>query len=553
MDHKPPSDSQRPLIDVLSALSRGPTRYDEKEELARGGMGSIHRVWDRELRREAAMKVFLGPGEVPQDASRDSAVDPRLARFVEEAQVTGQLDHPGIPPVHELGLDAEGNLFFTMQLVRGKTLGEVLELSRAGDPHWTQGRILRALVRVCEAVAYAHARGVVHRDLKPANIMVGPFGEVYVMDWGLAKIQGADERPLPAASERVQSDRAAHTSSSSASYLSTLDGSVLGTPAYMPPEQARGRQQDVGPHSDVYAIGAILYECLTSRAPYASHAEERTAVDVLRAVLDGPPAAIDTIVPDVPDELTAIAEKAMAREASERYAGPMEIAADLDQFFERPVTRARNVLRQSRLITGLLWVFGFMFWTMVIGFVLASGVLLLSQGSSQTNLAIDLPVRFQATEPGFAFTGQEEWIHEVRVGELGGNLQVTSSRKLFLVIMSTLGLGALAFFLYIVHQTRHILRSLRRGDPFSNSNTARMRRIGGAMLLLGILKTVQNPITAVFAQRILRAEGVAWSNAAEIAYTELLIAALILVLAEVFRVGAELENRSSTASEPAVS
>ncbi|MCA8956066.1 MAG: serine/threonine protein kinase, partial [Planctomycetes bacterium] len=154
-------------------------RYRTEREVARGGMGAVLQVWDVDLRRRLAMKVLLGERAAAE--SRTSVDRRLLARLLEEAQVTAQLDHPGIVPVHELGLGDDGEVFFTMKLVRGKTLGTVFDELAAGEGGWTQTRVIGHLVRVCEAMSYAHAKGVIHRDLKPANVMVGKFGEVYVM------------------------------------------------------------------------------------------------------------------------------------------------------------------------------------------------------------------------------------------------------------------------------------------------------------------------------------------------------------------------------------
>jgi len=163
------------LLDRLKRPRRGGERYVEGEELARGGMGSIVRAHDDDLDRDVAMKVMLGRG------SR------QVARFLEEARVTGHLEHPGVVPVHELGVDERGRVFFTMRLIEGRDLREIIRLVRARAEGWTLTRALEVLLKVCDTVAYAHSRGVVHRDIKPANVRVGSFGEVYVMDWGLAR------------------------------------------------------------------------------------------------------------------------------------------------------------------------------------------------------------------------------------------------------------------------------------------------------------------------------------------------------------------------------
>src|SRR5258707_14606525 len=202
-------------------------------EIGRGGMGAILRVWDEELGRHLAMKVALA----------DGSTSTRLVRFLEEARVTGQLDHPGIVPVHELGLDPEGRRYFTMKLVEGRDMKQILELVFAGEGGWNETRALGVILKVCEAMAYAHKKGIIHRDLKPANVMVGGFGEVFVMDWGLARVLNrADLRDIRL-SDGADPGPAADT------HLLTMDGAVLGTPAYMPPEQARGDVDKLSPRS----------------------------------------------------------------------------------------------------------------------------------------------------------------------------------------------------------------------------------------------------------------------------------------------------------------
>ncbi|MFM7281588.1 MAG: protein kinase domain-containing protein, partial [Planctomycetia bacterium] len=267
-------------------------------------------VRDRLLQRELAMKVLRGEpssGATPLPGSaRDSQ---RVRRFLGEARLTAKLDHPGIVPVHELGVDAHGTPFFTMRLVRGSSLADVLKAARAGDRHWTLSRVLEVMLKVCDAVAYAHSQGVVHRDLKPTNIMVGAFGETYVMDWGLARGGEMEEHPGSLSSfQRGSSDDPI-----------TDDGDVLGTPNYMPPEQASGVQQQVGPRSDVYALGAILYQLLTGRPPFADLVERGEAPTVLAALLKREPTPIRVLAPHAPKELVAVAEKAMSRDAGDRY------------------------------------------------------------------------------------------------------------------------------------------------------------------------------------------------------------------------------------------
>ncbi|MCB9898535.1 MAG: protein kinase [Planctomycetes bacterium] len=360
----PPSDAGAPLhpttASVLAALSRrGVTlpgasrpaagtdvdapRYTVLDQLARGGMGVVMRVRDEDLRRELAMKVLDRAGRTGDP----TASDPRdLGRFLEEAQVTGQLDHPGVPPIHELGLDKDGRLFFTMKLVRGGTFADVIAHVHAGTEHWTLTRALGVVLKVCEAMAYAHHKGVVHRDLKPANVMVGRFGETYVMDWGLAKVLVERSEPGAAIDDSmfvsrsiVHTDRREAADDIDSSHV-TLDGDVIGTPAYMAPEQARGDLASVGAHSDVYAVGAMLYHLVAGRSPYLEPGVRVSPHSVLRWVLDGPPKPLAQLAPDAPPELVAVIEKAMAREPSARYASMLALSEDLQAFIEDRVVRA---------------------------------------------------------------------------------------------------------------------------------------------------------------------------------------------------------------------
>jgi serine/threonine-protein kinase len=234
-------------------------RYETVGELARGGVGIVFKTRDTDLGREVAMKVMRPElGTSPE----------LLHRFVEEAQIGGQLQHPGIIPVYELGLRPDERAFFTMKLIKGGTLAELLG-ERAG-PGENRHRLLGVFRQVCDTISYAHARGVVHRDLKPANIMVGSFGEVIVVDWGFAKVIArggvADERrTLRSANDTVV--RTVRTGSQGSAAESRA-GSVMGTPAYMPPEQALGQIEQVDRRSDVFALGAILCEILTGDPPY---------------------------------------------------------------------------------------------------------------------------------------------------------------------------------------------------------------------------------------------------------------------------------------------
>ncbi len=245
------------------------SRYQVLGEVARGGLGVVLKGRDLDLGRDVAVKVLH------ERFKGDRSV---IERFVEEAQIGGQLQHPGIVPVYELGLRPDERPFFAMKLVKGETLAALLGKRRA--PAHDLQRFLRVFQQICQTIAYAHARRVVHRDLKPSNVLVGAFGEVQVVDWGFAKVLRsggvADE---PAVSGERDDVSVIETIRSSAGSTHSIAGSVMGTPAYMPPEQARGDVEQMDPCSDVFSLGAVLCEILTGRPPY----DERDPLAAMRA------------------------------------------------------------------------------------------------------------------------------------------------------------------------------------------------------------------------------------------------------------------------------
>ncbi|MBP8300236.1 MAG: protein kinase [Planctomycetes bacterium] len=326
----PASETLKGLLGRLGGTADRWSRYAIGSELARGAMGRIMVAWDQELRRDVAIKVLRGPADDHR----------QQRRFVEEAQIAAQLDHPGIVPIHELGVDPDGRPFFAMRLVRGTDLGAVLQQERAGAREWTRTRVLHVLLRVCEAIAYAHHKGVVHRDLKPANIMVGRFGETYVMDWGLARVIGQpseEPRAPSAARNRVDTVRAQIEAEDDVSPLLTRSGEIVGTPAYMAPEQANVASATIDPALDIYAIGAILYHLLARCPPYQPDNRRVSASEVLAALRQAPPEPLPFAEPA---ELRAICERAMARDPLQRYASIEAFADDLRAFLELRVVKA---------------------------------------------------------------------------------------------------------------------------------------------------------------------------------------------------------------------
>ena len=317
------------------------SRYRLGEVLGRGGMGEVRLASDQRIGRTVALKVIRP----------DSAKRPRLrARFLFEAKMQGQLEHPSIVPVYDLGVRPDGSEFFTMRRVRGRTLHEILKALRLGEKGatvtWKRRKLLAALQSVCLAVEFAHQRGVVHRDLKPANIMLGDFGEVSVLDWGLAKLVNAPEVPL--APDRPSLDDVR-------SLDNTGVGEVLGSPGYMSPEQAVD-SQSVGPTADVFALGAMLFEILTLRHLIAGE----THADVTRATISGQyDAHIGKRFPelDVPPELEAICVTATAMDPRERYGRARDIADAIERFLagDRDVARRRSMAgRHTRLAIAAL-------------------------------------------------------------------------------------------------------------------------------------------------------------------------------------------------------
>ncbi len=302
-----------------------PAGFDLREEIGRGGMGLVHRALDLSLNREVAVKLL-------QD--QFAAVGTTAARFLDEARITGQLQHPGIPAVHQVGMMPNGRPFLAMKLIKGETLDRLLK--ERPDPAAERGRFLQIFESIAQALGYAHSRRVIHRDLKPANVMVGAFGETQVMDWGLAKVLG--EPATRAESDETTKIRSDRDSNSDAS---TQYGQFMGTPAFMPPEQAIGAVDRIDERSDVFGLGAILCVILTGKPPFVGGDAETTRQLAARGKVEDAFARLDGCGAE--PELIALAKRCLAVEPADRPANAGALATAIAQYRTGAEERARKL------------------------------------------------------------------------------------------------------------------------------------------------------------------------------------------------------------------
>lgn len=312
----PTLDLGRDTTDSDRPLELSTARYVERDELGRGGLGVVLEAFDHDLRRVVALKRPIHPQHTAST----------LSNLVHEAQITAQLEHPNIPAVHSLGIDAEGRPFFTMTRLRGQSLSSLLA-ERKRDPevriHFGIPRLLRIVLQVGFALANAHARGVVHRDIKPDNIIIGDFGEVRLMDWGIARLRSVAEDPLEEQLPITTSDGRGQTRS----------GTFVGTPGYAAPEQVEGRPE-LDARADIYALGALLYEMLSGR----THVVGDSLMEVIQRTLAGDFPPLRSLVV-VDERLAAVVHKALETDPEDRYPQVMDMLADIEALLEgRPVS-----------------------------------------------------------------------------------------------------------------------------------------------------------------------------------------------------------------------
>ncbi len=356
----------------VERLSRKPLqKYRFIRSIGRGGMKMVLQVKDLDATRDVAMAVL------PDAAARPHQ---DIVRFIQEARITASLEHPNIVPVHDMGVDATGAPYYTMKLLRGRTLASLIEKLASGDPkvlaEYNTTRLLRIFLKICYGVAFAHSRGVIHLDLKPDNIQIGDFGEVLIMDWGLAKL--LEKNP------EKQTDEKNHTQPSGESISDTQDGIMKGTPGYMAPEQAAGKNSAKDTRTDIYSLGAILYALMTWHQPL----EQKEMRERIQATLTG------NIIPpreraperEIPVAIEAVIRKAMSLHPDDRYQSVKEIRNEVNAYIGGYATAAEKagVVKKSLLFMKRhLILMGFL---TVILFVLAVGITYMFQ-QHQRNFA----------------------------------------------------------------------------------------------------------------------------------------------------------------------
>ena len=368
-DPKPAGSDDDPFAETMTAYGDRSGRFAIIREHAQGGLGEVLLAEDQQLHRHVAVKQIR-----EEWADHPGAQE----RFLQEAEITGRLEHPGIVPVHALGTRPDGRAYYAMRFIRGDSLEDATRkyhsasTSEADETEHTLElrQLITRFIDVCNTISYAHSRGIIHRDLKPANIMLGKYGETLVVDWGLAKAVGETE------SRSTKADSLITPGSGSGSTPTTY-GSAVGTPQYMSPEQATGRVDRIGPASDIYCLGATLYHVLTGTPPIVEDSLDR----ILDRVEHGDVKPAHEVDEDVPEPLSAICRKAMSVRPTDRYKTAMDLAADLERWladepvpvYQEPLlarlgrwTRRNRVLATSSVLTivllGLAAVGGSLIW-----------------------------------------------------------------------------------------------------------------------------------------------------------------------------------------------
>lgn len=308
------------------AVDESPGRYSNPSEFGRGGMGRVLTVLDGFIGREVALKELLpgqdkGSSVADEDDSAAEHYASLMSRFLQEARVAGQLEHPSIVPVYELGRRGDGTIYYTMKLVRGRTFAEAIAEAKNLRERL---KLLPHFVDLCQAIAYAHSRGVIHRDIKPSNVMLGEFGETLLLDWGVAKRHNQKDIHARGLEQTIR----LMSIGTDVQIAKTQYGQILGTPVYMAPEQARGELDRIDGRSDVYSLGAVLYELLAGRPPFSG----KSVREIIQKVRSDTPESVLNYERSAPPELAAICERALSRVPAERYQSAQELDEDVQRF-----------------------------------------------------------------------------------------------------------------------------------------------------------------------------------------------------------------------------
>ncbi|MFM2092515.1 MAG: hypothetical protein RLZZ127_3004, partial [Planctomycetota bacterium] len=341
-----PEIATRSTADLPAALRRrleqleSHGRYCVRRFLAAGGMGAVLEIEDSDFGRRSAIKIIKPSARVHPGI---------LERFIEEARITAQLEHPNIVPIHDLGVLGDGTVFFTMKFIQGKSLGQVVKALKEGDAamraRWTESELLLTFLKVLDGLGFAHSKGVVHRDIKPDNIMIDGHGEVLVVDWGIAKVlAGAGtEESDPVASTIVPMP------GSQESLNATVQGTVMGSRHYMPMEQARGDLHAIDGRSDIYALGGTLFELLSLQRP--RNGADAKALHA-QAII-GTTTPVAEAAPHLHPDLAAIVTRALAPASADRYQTCADFAADIRRYLEGKAVAAR---RRSAIERAAAWI-----------------------------------------------------------------------------------------------------------------------------------------------------------------------------------------------------
>ena len=346
-----PRSTVLPRFEMVGAESRvvlgGQRRYETVRRLGEGGFGEVLGARDNDIGRQVAVKR-LHPG------MRTPAV---LARFAEEVRTIGSLEHPNIVPIHDVGIEENGDYYFVMKYVAGETLESIIDKLAAGDRdvHARFGveRRVQIFLALLEAVGFAHSKGILHRDIKPANVMLGAYGEVVLMDWGIAKrLRDAGPAPIEPLPERTPAAGVADEGTSRGALFQTRVGELIGTPAYMSPEQSRG--EPIDERSDVYSLSVLFYELLTLRHPLA---EKTSLAEMLHAITHEPMRMAGAVShphqPSVSMDLSWFLRKGLAKEPAERYASVAEMIARLERRAEGIIPVQCHITFMKRMANGL--------------------------------------------------------------------------------------------------------------------------------------------------------------------------------------------------------